>query len=127
VGLDGGGFMGNIPVTNFTPRPAVPPALALDALGNPTRRAILSLLGDGPRAVVAIAREFPVSRPAISKHLRVLESAGLVAQAREGRRRLYRLERGGFDSARGWLEAFWTEALPAFAQVAEASWEAKSR
>jgi DNA-binding transcriptional ArsR family regulator len=102
-------------------------APALDALGNPTRRAILTLLAGGNRSVNAIAREFPVSRPAISRHLRSLESAGLVAQERAGRQHVFRLERGGFASARGWLDAFWSEALPAFARVAEQTWEEQSR
>lgn len=94
-------------------------ALALDALGNPTRRAIVELLAHGERPVGAIAREFPVSRPAISRHLRLLESAGLVTQARDGRQNVFRLERGGFDTAREWLDAFWREALGEFARIAE--------
>ena len=119
-------------VNHEVDRRSVPPvsdelSRVFSALADPTRREIVARLAVGDATVMELAAPFDVSKQAVSKHLRVLESAGLVAQAREGRRRLYRLERGGFDSAREGLEAFWTEALPALAQVAEASWEAKSR
>ena len=93
--------------------------LALDALGSPTRRHIIRVLRDGPRAVGAIAAKLPVSRPAVSKHLQVLEEAGLVTTTRRGTRTLVCLHRPGFASARGWLESFWDEALDAFVRVAE--------
>ncbi len=64
----------------------------LDALGDPTRREVLKLLRDGPRPVADIAREFPISRPAISQHLKVLKDAELVSERREGRQRIYRLQ-----------------------------------
>lgn len=92
---------------------------ALGALGNPVRRAIVRMLAGGPRPVGAIAAELPVSRPAVSKHLRVLERARLVGFEREGNRNVFRLEAEGFESARRWLDAFWDEALARFALVAE--------
>lgn len=94
-------------------------AVALDALGSPVRRDILKLLAGQPRAVGELATRLPVSRPAVSKHLRLLEQAGLVAHETEGTRNVYRLEARGFEAARGWLEAFWDEALPRFKLVAE--------
>jgi DNA-binding transcriptional ArsR family regulator len=89
-------------------------AAQLDALGDATRRAILSRLREGPLSVGVIARDFPVSRPAISQHLRVLKDARLVRDAAEGNRRLYRLDPDGFHSLRDYLDQFWTEALSAF-------------
>ena len=93
--------------------------IALDALGNGTRRAIVRALAQGPKAVGEIATRLPVSRPAVSKHLRVLERAGLVRHESRGTKNVFRLERSGFDSARGWLDAFWDHALARFAMVAE--------
>jgi DNA-binding transcriptional ArsR family regulator len=93
--------------------------LVLDALGNPTRRAILELLADGPRPVGDIAARFPISRPAISKHLRILEEARLVGHDASGTRHVFRLEGGGFDAARVWLDRFWPEALERFATLVE--------
>jgi DNA-binding transcriptional ArsR family regulator len=84
------------------------------------RRTILRLLVPGPRSVGAIAEDLPVSRPAVSKHLRVLVDAGLVGTSRHGTQTLVRLERAGFDAARAWLDAFWDEALERFASIAEA-------
>jgi len=92
---------------------------ALDALGNPVRRRILRLLAPGPLAVGEIASQLPVTRPAVSKHLRVLERASLVTHDRRGNRHLFRLEPRGFSSARGWLDAFWDDALSRFALLAE--------
>ncbi len=91
----------------------------LDALGDATRRAILARLLAGPLPVGRLARDFPVSRPAISQHLRVLKGAGLVADRPEGNRRLYRLNPEGFESLRSYLERFWAQALDAFKQRAE--------
>ena len=91
----------------------------LGALGNPTRRAIVRLLGRGPKPVGEIAAELPISRPAVSKHLRVLEHAGLVRHEPHGTRNVFRLDRPGFDSARAWLDSFWEHALARFAIVAE--------
>ena len=94
-------------------------AEVLDALGDPTRRAVLELLRDGPRAVVDIASELPVSRPAVSQHLRVLKGAGLVTERKDGTRHLYRVDPDGLAALRTYLESFWTDALAAFKEVAE--------
>ena len=94
-------------------------AEVLDALGDPTRRAVLELLRDGPRAVVDIASELPVSRPAVSQHLRVLKGAGLVTERKDGTRHLYRVDPDGLAALRMYLESFWTDALAAFKEVAE--------
>jgi DNA-binding transcriptional ArsR family regulator len=91
----------------------------LDALGDTTRRAVLELLRDGPRAVVDIAAELPVSRPAVSQHLRVLKGAGLVSERRSGTRRLYRVDPEGLAALRTYLESFWTDVLAAFKEAAE--------
>jgi DNA-binding transcriptional ArsR family regulator len=89
------------------------------ALADPTRRAIFERLASGPRAVGELADEFPVSRPAVSQHHRVLKDAGLVADQREGNRRLYRVEPRGVDAMRDYLDSFWTDALAAFQRAAE--------
>ncbi len=92
---------------------------AFDALGDPTRRAIFELLADGPRPVGDLARRVPVSRPAVSQHLRVLKSAGLVLDRAEGTRRLYRVNPEGVGAMRSYLDRFWDQALAAFAAVVE--------
>src|SRR5258705_7524372 len=92
----------------------------LDALGDPTRRAVLRLLRDGPRPVVDIAREFPISRPAISQHLRILKDAGLVIDSPVATRRLYELNPDAFVSLRAYFDDFWTAALGEFKKRAEA-------
>lgn len=92
---------------------------ALDALGNPTRRAIVLMLGRRPRSVGELAGALPVSRPAVSRHLRLLQDAGLVCHQRRGTRNLYRLDRAGFDAARDWLDQFWAEALDNFAALVD--------
>ncbi|MCI4354981.1 MAG: metalloregulator ArsR/SmtB family transcription factor [Thermoplasmata archaeon] len=94
-------------------------AEVLDALGDPTRRAVLELLRDGPRAVVEVAAELPVSRPAVSQHLRILKGAGLVTERRDGTRRLYRIDPEGLAALRTYLESFWGGALTAFKEAAE--------
>jgi DNA-binding transcriptional ArsR family regulator len=91
----------------------------MDALGDPTRRAIFEQLRRGPRAVGEIAAELPVSRPAVSQHLRVLKDAGLVTERREGTRRLYRLDPDGLGELRDYFDDFWTEALAGFKAAAE--------
>ena len=92
----------------------------LDALGDPTRRRILELVRDGARPVGEIAREVPVSRPAVSQHLRVLKEAGLVHDRQEGTRRLYTVDASGLTALRAYLETFWDTALAAFKEAAEA-------
>jgi DNA-binding transcriptional ArsR family regulator len=94
----------------------------LDALGDPTRRRVLQLVRDtGPAAVGAIAAELPVSRPAVSQHLRVLEGAGLVALEKRGTRHLYAVQPDGLAVLRLWLDGFWDDALARFKQAAEGS------
>lgn len=100
---------------------------ALDALGCPTRRAIVEILAKGPLPVGVIAAGLPVSRPAVSKHLRILQSVDLVAFEKRGNRNLFRLERSGFEAARGWLDSFWADALARFAMVAENTLETPRR
>jgi len=93
----------------------------LDALGDRTRRLILQRLRDGPKPVVEIASGLPVSRPAVSQHLKVLKEAGLVIDRPEGNRRIYAVDPEALATLRGFLEAFWQEALARFADVAEQS------
>jgi DNA-binding transcriptional ArsR family regulator len=86
----------------------------LDALGEPTRRAIVDTLRSGPRAVGDLAKDLPVSRPAVSQHLRVLHQAGLVTYEPAGTRNVYRLRPQGAAPLREWLEEFWQEPLERF-------------
>src|SRR5438067_2915529 len=92
---------------------------ALSALGDPTRRAIFEHLAERPRAVGELARELPVSRPAVSQHLKVLKDAGLVVDTAVGTRRVYRVDPDGVDELRAYLDGFWNRALRAFKEVAE--------
>jgi DNA-binding transcriptional ArsR family regulator len=94
-------------------------AAALDALGDPTRRSIFERLREGPRPVVEIARGMPVSRPAVSQHLRVLKEAGLVHDRQEGNRRLYAVNPKGLEGLRRYLDGFWGDVLDAFKETAE--------
>jgi DNA-binding transcriptional ArsR family regulator len=89
------------------------------ALADPTRRAVLERLREGPRPVGDIARDLPVSRPAVSQHLRVLKDAGLVTERRDGTRRLYRIDPDGLAAIRDYFDDFWNEALAAFKAAAE--------
>ena len=91
----------------------------LEALADPTRRLIFERLRGGPLAVKDIASGLPISRPAVSQHLRVLRRAGLVRERREGTRRVYRLEPDGIRALRFYLDSFWTAALQQFAEAAE--------
>ena len=92
---------------------------ALLALGDPTRLAILERLSDRPSAVVDLARELPVSRPAVSQHLRVLKDAGLVIDQAVGNRRIYRVDPDGLAEVRDQLDRFWTKALAAYKATVE--------
>lgn len=92
---------------------------ALDVLADPTRRSIFERLADGPQAVGDLAGHFPVSRPAVSQHLRVLKDAGLVTDRAEGRRRLYAVDPRGIEDMREWLDRFWDRALAAFKEAVE--------
>jgi len=91
----------------------------MDALGDPTRRAIFERLGEGPRAVGELAGELPVSRPAVSQHLKVLKEAGLVVDTAQGTRRLYRLDPDGVGAVRAYFDTFWNQALAAFKAAIE--------
>ena len=86
----------------------------LAALADPTRRRVFERLRSGPRPVGAIARSMPVSRPAVSQHLKALKDAGLVADRQEGTRRVYFIDPHGLGALRRWLDQFWDEALAAF-------------
>jgi DNA-binding transcriptional ArsR family regulator len=97
----------------------------IDALGDPTRRSIFERLRGGPYAVGELAAGLPVSRPAVSQHLRVLKEAGLVSERREGTRRVYRLEPTGVAELRAYVEGLWDDALAAFKRAAEEGEEAR--
>src|SRR5438477_12091608 len=87
---------------------------ALAALADPTRRRVFERLKSGPKPVGAIARGLPVSRPAVSQHLKALKEAGLVADEPQGTRRVYFIDPQGLGSVRKWLDQFWDQALAAF-------------
>ena len=90
-----------------------------DALGDPNRRAILELLGAGDRSVRELADALPISRPAVSRHLRLLKEAGLVVEEPRGTRRIYRLHDEGVEAVRAYLERVWGDAATRFRLVAE--------
>jgi DNA-binding transcriptional ArsR family regulator len=92
---------------------------AFTALADPTRRAVFERLRDGPRPVGEIARGLPVSRPAVSQHLKVLKEAGLVDDRSEGTRRIYQIDPRGLGAMRAWLDQFWDSVLTAFAVEVE--------
>lgn len=93
-------------------------ALALSALGDPMRRRIFETLTAAPAAVGELARGLPVSRPAVSQHLKVLKQARLVREAVVGTRRIYRIDPRGIGAMRDWLDGHWREALDAFQRFA---------
>ena len=95
------------------------------ALGNDVRRAILRVLAERPLPAGEIAMQFPISRPAVSKHLKLLFDAGLVGHKTAGTSRIYHLEKRGFSAGREWLDQFWPDALGRFRMVAENTYEAK--
>jgi DNA-binding transcriptional ArsR family regulator len=94
-------------------------AEAIQALGDPTRRTVFERLREGPRSVGDLARGLPVSRPAVSQHLRVLKQAGLVRERREGTRNYYSVNGDGLAELRTYFEGFWDETLAAFKAAAE--------
>jgi DNA-binding transcriptional ArsR family regulator len=94
-------------------------ARVLDALGDPTRRAVLEILEGGAQPVGEIAERLPVSRPAVSQHLRVLKEAGLVRDRKEGTRRLYSVDSDGLRALREYVERFWDAALASFKEHVE--------
>jgi DNA-binding transcriptional ArsR family regulator len=96
-------------------------AMALSVLADPTRRKVFEGLRGGPRAVNVLAAGLPVSRPAVSQHLKVLKQAGLVEERSEGVRRIYSIRHEGLAELRRWLDSFWDDALEAFRIEAEKS------
>ena len=101
---------------------------ALTALADPTRRKVFERLKSGPRSVGAIAKTLPVSRPAVSQHLKVLKEAGLVGDRPEGARRVYFIDPHGLGQLRTWLDQVWDQALLAFqAEVERETKKGKSR
>ena len=98
---------------------AEPATHPFEALGDPTRRRILQLLGDEPQSVAVLADQLPVSRPAVSRHLRVLKEAGFVEEVPEGTRRVYHVRGEGLEAVRAYLEQVWGEAAARLRLVAE--------
>jgi DNA-binding transcriptional ArsR family regulator len=93
---------------------------SLMALADPTRRRVLERLRSGPRSVGEVASGLPVSRPAVSQHLRVLKEARLVRERREGTRRVYSVDLAGLEALRGYIDEFWDDVLGAYKKAAEA-------
>ena len=100
---------------------------ALQCLSDPTRRQVFERLRAGPRSVGALARGLPVSRPAVSQHLKALKAAGLVLHRSEGTRRVYSIDPHGLGELRRWLDGFWTDALEAFKNEVAATHAAQGR
>ena len=100
--------------------------MGLAALGDPTRRTIFERVAERPRAVVELAREMPISRPAVSQHLKVLKEAGLVIDRADGNRRIYAVNPDGLAELRAYLEQFWKTALASFKAIVEQSTEESS-
>src|SRR6185503_5059711 len=98
---------------------------AIAALADPTRRAIFERLRRGPQPVAALARGLPVTRPAVSQHLKVLKDAGLVSDRADGARRIYRVDTAGLGAIRAWLDQFWEANLKSFQMEVEADQEKK--
>jgi DNA-binding transcriptional ArsR family regulator len=94
-------------------------ANTLTALADPTRRAIFERLAAQPLAVSSVAKGLPVSRPAVSQHLKVLKTAGLVTDRAEGTRRVYQIDPNGLGAIRAWLDKFWDAKLAAFKDAVE--------
>ena len=98
-------------------------ANALVALADPTRRRVFELVAERPRPVGELAEVLPVSRPAVSQHLRVLRQAGLVAESRQGTRHVYQLDPIGLEAVRAYFDGFWERSLHAFKTAIEANEE----
>lgn len=93
----------------------------LDLFGDPTRRAIFELLAQHPWSVGELAKQLPVTRPAVSQHLRVLKDGGLVLSRSEGTRRIYQIDPAGVNALRAYLDRVWSQALGAYQHAAEAA------
>jgi DNA-binding transcriptional ArsR family regulator len=100
---------------------------ALSVLADPTRREVFERLRGGPSPVNLLAAGLPVSRPAVSQHLKVLKDAGLVEERSEGVRRIYSVRREGLAELRAWLDSFWGDALDAFKLEAESTYKGRVR
>jgi DNA-binding transcriptional ArsR family regulator len=105
--------------TAAVPGRAQSPGDPFEALGDPNRREILRLLGEGDKPVQEIARAMPISRPAVSRHLRLLKQAGLVTEQPEGTRRIYHLDGAGLEAVQQYLAGVWGEAAARFRLVAD--------
>jgi DNA-binding transcriptional ArsR family regulator len=105
----------------------VPTSAALSALADPTRRRVFERLTDGPRPVSEIAADLPVSRPAVSQHLKVLREAGLVTARKHGRQQLYSARPDGLAELRSWLDTIWGEALDRYAAAVERAEQEETR
>jgi DNA-binding transcriptional ArsR family regulator len=101
------------------PAAAAAAADTLSALADPTRRTIFERIADRPSGVTQLADKLPVSRPAVSQHLKVLKDAGLVTDRKEGTRRIYTLDPSGLEQLRAYLDEFWHRSLAAFKEAAE--------
>lgn len=99
--------------------PETPAGDPFEALGDPHRRRLLDLIAVAPRSVGALAAEMPISRPAVSRHLRLLKEAGLVGEEPDGTRRIYRLRDEGVDAMQTYLEQVWGDAVARFRLLAE--------
>ena len=102
-------------------------AKALQCLSDPTRRQVFERLRAGPQSVGALARGLPVSRPAVSQHLKVLKTAGLVSDRAEGARRVYYIDPGGLGELRQWVDRFWSDSLRSFKSAVAAPGAAAAR
>ena len=100
---------------------------ALQSLADPTRRKVFERLKGGPRSVGEIAAGLPVSRPAVSQHLKVLKHVGLVTSQRAANRQIYRIDADGVAGLRDYFDRFWQESLQSFKHAAEKSFKEKSR
>jgi DNA-binding transcriptional ArsR family regulator len=100
-------------------------AEAFTALADPTRRQIFERVAAAPGAVGELAAELPVSRPAVSQHLKVLKDAGLVSDRAEGNRRIYQIDHEGLDALRSYLDGFWSRSLAAFKSAVESEGEGR--
>ena len=114
---DGAGVVGAM--RHEKAKPAPTPGDPFEALGDPNRRWILRLLSDGDKPVQEIAAAMPISRPAVSRHLRLLKDAGMVAEQAQGTRRIYHLEEEGMRAVQTYLEGVWGHAAARFRLVAE--------